>query len=165
MRVRSFAPIADARARILILGSMPGVESLRRQQYYAHPHNRFWPLLGELLGFDAHARYETRARALIRSRVALWDVLKHCERTGSLDSSIRAGMANDFARFFSAHPAIQVVFFNGLTAEASYRRLVLPGLAGKTLRYETLPSTSPANAGISLAKKKRVWAQIKTALE
>ncbi len=165
MKARSFAPIADARARILILGSMPGVESLRRQQYYAHPQNAFWRLIAEILGFERTLSYRERVAELIRRRIALWDVLESCRRPGSLDADIRAETANDFAAFFAAHPAIHTVFFNGGKAQASYRRLVLPHLKRRNLRYHRLPSTSPAHAALNFAAKKRAWRKIRPALD
>lgn len=166
MKARSFAAIENAKARVLILGSMPGAESLRRQQYYAHPQNAFWPLMGGMLGFEPKSEYALRTQALVRNRIALWDVLKICERPGSLDSDICIGseVANDFARFFAAHPAVRAVFFNGGKAAASYRRLVLPRLKEPDLHYQQLPSTSPAHASLSLAAKRRAWRRIEDAL-
>lgn len=164
MKVRGFAPIADRRARILILGSMPGAESLRRRQCYAHPHNRFWPLMAELLGFDAAASYAQKKRALLRHRVALWDVLKHCERPGSLDADIRNEIANDFVGFFRRHPHVHTVFFNGAKAASSFRRWAVPSLGERRPHCVRLPFTSPANAGIPVAKKKRAWRAIRRAL-
>ncbi len=158
-RVSSFPPVAATDARVLVLGSMPGVASLNAQRYYAHPRNAFWPLMGELLGFDPQLEYTARLDALKQAGVALWDVLGHCERRGSLDADIVAGsvIANDFGRFFKAHPRIGSVFFNGNTAALAFRRHVLPTLKAQTLTFHTLPSTSPANAGISLARKRAAW--------
>jgi len=155
-RIRSFAPIADRRARVLILGSMPGVESLRRRQYYAHPQNLFWRIIEALLEIDRGTSYSGRARALKARRIALWDVLHSCVREGSLDTRIEAEAPNDFERFFRSHPAISHVFFNGAKAEASFRRHVLPGL-GAGLRYARLPSTSPAHARLPYARKLSAW--------
>ena len=87
---RSFAYSADENARVLILGSMPGAESLRQQQYYAFKHNAFWRIMGELYGFPVETPYPERLAILKAHRIALWDVLAECERPGSLDSSIRA---------------------------------------------------------------------------
>ena len=158
-RIRSFAPIADRRARILILGSMPGVESLAQGRYYAHRRNSFWPIMAALLDFDPAAPYEIRARALRARRIALWDVLHSCVREGSLDAGIGEEVANDFVAFFGAHRAITHVFFNGATAEACYRRHVLPEV-GAPMRYARLPSTSPAHASLSLARKLSAWRAI-----
>jgi len=158
-RIRSFPPIAARDARVLVLGSMPGRRSLEARQYYAHRQNAFWKILGRLLGFEPSAPYAARARALKDARIALWDVLHSCVREGSLDASIEAEIANDFARFFRAHPRLSHVFFNGAKAEASFRRHVPPG-AGAALRYRRLPSTSPAHASLSFARKLAAWRAI-----
>jgi hypoxanthine-DNA glycosylase len=162
-RVQSFAPIADARARVLILGSMPGKASLAATEYYAYPQNLFWRILGEITGADAALPYAARVRALKSSGIALWDVLASCVREGSLDSAIDDATlrVNDFAAFFRAHPRIEQVFFNGAKAEACYRRHVLPLLAGTSgpSLFRRLPSTSPANASLSHAHKQRAWLQ------
>ena len=161
--VRSFPPIADARARILILGSMPGKASLAAGQYYAHAQNLFWRILGEVAGAAPSLHYAARTRALKTSGIALWDVLAACAREGSLDSAIDDATisANDFVAFYRAHPGITQVFFNGAKAEACYRKHVLPLLADGLgpPSYRRLPSTSPANASMSRAYKHRVWKQ------
>lgn len=164
-RLRSFTPIADRYARVLILGSMPGRASLEAGQYYAHRHNAFWRITSELLHFDPRAPYRTRAKALQSARIALWDVLHSCTRAGSMDSGIDSDseVANDFRTFFRMHGAISHVFFNGAKAEASFRRIVLPELGISTLRYIRLPSTSPANASISYERKRKAWRAILTA--
>ena len=158
--VHSFPPIEDASARTLILGTMPGIASLAAQQYYAHPRNAFWGILGGLLGFDPKLDYTTRTQRLIADGIALWDVLQSCRRLGSLDSAIEAEsiIANDFGRFFGRHPHIQTVYFNGASAEALYRRHVLRSLPLLSKRrYVRLPSTSPANASISVTAKASAW--------
>jgi double-stranded uracil-DNA glycosylase len=160
-RLQSFAPIADARARILILGSMPGAASLAAGQYYAHPQNLFWRIIAEVTGASTELAYKTRARALKSRGIALWDVLESCTRAGSLDAAIDDASisANDFASFYRAHPRIAHVFFNGAKAEACYRKHVLPALGPAAARpsYHRLPSTSPANASMSRAHKHSVW--------
>jgi double-stranded uracil-DNA glycosylase len=168
-RVESFAPIADAKARILILGSMPGAASLAAGQYYAHAQNLFWHILGEITGAAPSLPYATRARALKSSGIALWDVLESCAREGSLDSAIDDATirANDFATFYRAHTRIAHVFFNGAKAEACYRKHALPLLGDSPASpgYRRLPSTSPANASMSRAHKHRVWTRaLRTAL-
>ena len=157
--VQSFAPVASADARALILGSMPGVKSLRAGQYYAHPQNRFWPFMGELVGATPALPYPERCARLTDAGVALWDVLASCERPGSLDSAIRddTAQANDFDAFFASHPAIEAVLFNGTKAENSFRRFVLPAMARTGLEYRRLPSTSPANASQRQADKLAAW--------
>jgi hypoxanthine-DNA glycosylase len=162
---RCFPPIATRDAHTLILGSLPGQRSLQMQQYYAHPHNAFWKLVAAILGADGVMPYARRVQLLKKNRIAVWDVLAAAERPGSLDSSIvhASALANDFARFFRAHPRIRRVFFNGRKAEELYRRFVLPGLGEEFahIRYEGLPSTSPAHAGMTFAKKLDRWRRIK----
>jgi len=153
---------------VLILGSMPGVESLKQQQYYAHPRNAFWPVMGRLFNFNPALPYPERLERLKEKRVALWDVAHMCERPGSLDSNIRheSVIANDFASFFAAHRQIAAIFFNGQKAAELYRRLVLPKLAGpwSSLERTTLPSTSPAHAGMNLQQKLDQWLQVRDAI-
>lgn len=160
--IHCFPPIENAAARVLILGSMPGKESLRAQQYYAHPRNAFWSILGELVGATPTLVYDARAEVLKSAGIALWDVLASCTRDGSLDSAIDAASSepNDFASFFSAHPGITRVYFNGAMAESSFRKLVLPSLAIRPLHYQRLPSTSPANAAIPYQRKLEAWRAI-----
>lgn len=154
----SFSPIATAQARVLVLGTMPGKASLLAQQYYAHPRNGFWPIMGAVLSFDAQAPYAERTASLNARGVALWDVLQSCARSSSLDSDIDASsiVVNDFASFLATHPHIHTVCFNGATAETLYRRRA----TGPALAMLRLPSTSPAHAAMSLAAKTDVWRQV-----
>ena len=165
--VRSFAPVAAPDARVLILGSMPGVASLGAQQYYAHPRNAFWPIMGALLGFAPDTPYADRLRALTQAGIALWDVLGACRRPGSLDAAIDEAsiVPNDFAAFFARHRHIRQVFFNGTKAASSFRRHVLPVLPSPVpLQLTALPSTSPAHASISYARKLAHWRIVAAAL-
>lgn len=161
--IHSFAPVCDGRARVLILGSMPGQASLDAGRYYAHPRNSFWKILGACLGFDAGDDYARRLLALQAGGVALWDVLQACTRKGSLDSDINpASMkANDFAGFLRHNPSIRRVCFNGATAGRIYRQKVLPGLLSledlAQPLYVDLPSTSPAHAAMSHEQKRLRW--------
>jgi TDG/mug DNA glycosylase family protein len=159
-----FPPIADAHARVLILGSMPGQASLNAQQYYAHPRNLFWPMMAQLLQFDPALDYPARAQALKKHGVALWDVLQSCQREGSLDANIRQETANDFNQFLVEHPQIRTIFFNGDKAAKSFRQWVMPHLNQTDLAFIRLPSTSPANASQSLDLKQLAWQQILTYL-
>jgi hypoxanthine-DNA glycosylase len=160
--IYSFPAIADDNARILILGSMPGKASLQAGQYYAHPRNQFWPILGELVGAGPTLNYEERMRVLLSAKIALWDVLKSCYRSSSLDADIdKASMiANDFATFFSEHPHISYVFFNGVTAEQAFHRYVLSAINADKLVLQRLPSTSPANAAMSYQQKLLSWQKV-----
>lgn len=162
-RVHGFPPIAEPGARVLILGSMPSVESLARQQYYAHPRNAFWPIVTSLLGIET-AEYEERCREVAERGVAIWDVLRDCVRPGSLDSAIdeKTAAVNDFGVFFADHPNIARVFFNGAKAESLFSGRVLPELDGRAAAIPRvrLPSTSPAHAGMRFEQKKAAWRAI-----
>ncbi len=162
---RCFPPIANRRAETLILGSLPGRKSLEMQQYYAHPYNAFWKIIGAVFGVDDVLPYARRVKLLTSNRIAVWDVLAAAERPGSLDSSIvhASALANDFAAFFRTHPRIRRVFFNGRKAQQMYQRFVLPGLPSEfaDMKYECLPSTSPAHAGMPFAKKLDSWRRIR----
>lgn len=143
---------------------MPGKASLQAGQYYAHPRNRFWPVLEAVWNIPATADYAARVRATRLAGIAVWDVLASCQRRTSLDSDIdRESMVfNDFAGFFREHAAIRAIAFNGGTAEQLFRRHVLPGLAPQLQQLPMLrmPSTSPAHAGLSLAGKCRAWSAL-----
>ncbi len=162
-RIQSFPFSADARSRILILGSMPGAESLRQQQYYAHPRNLFWEFMGELFGAGRGLPCDQRLAVLRSNGIALWDVARTCRRAGSLDSGISDVQANDFSSLFEVAPEIHTLFFNGRKAAALFQKLVLPQLTRHLTRI-TLPSTSPANASILKSDKKAAWKQLSAAL-
>jgi double-stranded uracil-DNA glycosylase len=162
--ITSFAPIAAADAKVLILGSMPGVESLARQQYYAHPRNAFWFIIERLTRQSQALDYPQRAALLREHGIALWDVLRACRRRGSLDSAIEhdSVVANDFAEFLHEHRAITDVFFNGATAEQAWKRHVLKQIGPHYayLNYRRLPSTSPAMASLKPEQKLEQWSVI-----
>ena len=159
MQVKSFLPIADARATRLILGSMPGVVSLAAGKYYAHPQNAFWRIMSELIGFAPDATYVARVQALRLAGIAVWDVLQSCERPGSLDTSILrdSEVANDFTAFFVRHAAVTQVFFNGGAAEASFKRHCATLMRDPRLSFQRLPSTSPAHASLRFEQKLGAW--------
>jgi hypoxanthine-DNA glycosylase len=154
-----FPPIEAASATVLILGSMPGEASLAAGEYYAHPRNQFWPIMGELVGARPGLSYENRLCILKSAGIALWDVLRSCSREGSLDSRIATAsiVPNDFDAFFRHHPEISLIFFNGSKAEQCFWRYVRPSLKSEPWQYRRLPSTSPANAGTSYEKKLDAW--------
>lgn len=159
-----FPPIADAHARVLILGSLPGQVSLQRQQYYAHPHNAFWKIMGQLFGAGPELPYTERAQHLMQNGIALWDVCAAAQRPGSLDAAIvhASVVPNDFSAFIQSHPDIALIGFNGGKAADLYRRLVLPGLPKNlcAIRAETLPSTSPAHAAMAFEDKLARWSAV-----
>ncbi|WP_245865857.1 DNA-deoxyinosine glycosylase [Rhodococcoides kyotonense] len=155
--VHSFPPIVDHDAHTLILGSMPGVASLAANQYYAHPRNSFWPIMGDLFGAVPSVPYHERAAALRRHGIAVWDVLKLCTRHGSLDSAIEESsiVVNDVESMMQEHPSIDRIFFNGAKAESSFLRYVAPTTQSATC--VRLPSTSPAHASMSYERKLDAW--------
>ncbi len=153
-RIYGFPPVARPDARVLILGSMPSVESLRQSFYYAHPRNAFWPMLAEILGEARLEAIEDKKALLTRHGIALWDTVESCERAGSLDSAIRSARANDFAALYERCPEIRFVFFNGAAAEQLYRRLVAREDGARS--FVRLPSTSPAYT-LRYADKKEAW--------
>lgn len=160
--IRCFPPVAGAGARVLILGSMPGKASLQADQYYAHPRNAFWRIMGDLLGAGPDLPYPERLEKLGAAGIALWDVIAACERESSLDADIVGAtvLPNDFLAFLAVHRSIERIFFNGGAAEASFCRLVLPGLVGPERQLLRLPSTSPAHAGMRYAEKLAAWSAI-----
>lgn len=154
---QSFSPLARTDASRLILGSMPGRASLAAEAYYAHPRNAFWPILAALVGFSSERPYAERVAALLSAQIAVWDVLRQCQRPGSLDSAIRAADANDFAAFFAEHPGIQRVVFNGQAAEQWFRRLVPVSVLPPGCLLLRAPSTSSAHAGLAFVEKLTQW--------
>jgi hypoxanthine-DNA glycosylase len=151
--LRGFPPIIDRRTETLILGSFPSEASLAAGQYYAHPRNQFWRLLGELLGEPlVQLEYGRRPARLLAHRVGLWDVIDACRRPGSLDADIREARANDFAALRDLAPRLRRVLFNGGTAGRYARRFAAAGFA-----TAVLPSSSPAHAGRSYAQKLALW--------
>ncbi len=156
-----FAPLALPTAKLLILGSYPGVTSLEKQEYYAHPRNVFWDILAEIVGFERTLEYRERALILQQAGIALWDVLYSCERSGSLDSKIESSSItiNDFNTFFNSHPMIRAIVFNGAKAEQEFKKRVVPVSADLLASKELLRmvSTSPAMASLSYRKKLKSW--------
>jgi hypoxanthine-DNA glycosylase len=147
------APVIDANTRILILGSFPGAASLAAQQYYAHPRNQFWRLIGALVDEDlASLPYEQRLPRLLAHHVGLWDVFAACEREGSLDSAIRKPAANDFHRLRRLCPELKTVGFNG---QASGK--FSPQFAQHGYRTAVLPSSSPAHMAMTFEQKLAMW--------
>lgn len=157
MKIYSFPPISHSDATILILGTMPGEQSLAANQYYGNPRNAFWKILFTVFDSPFSTDYEQRKSLLIENRIALWDSLQACVRAGSLDSAIVQEVANDFDSFFKTHPNIKHIFFNGQKAAAYFKQYI------KVENYHltTLPSTSPANAGKSFEAKLKEWSIIK----
>jgi hypoxanthine-DNA glycosylase len=154
--LQGLLPVLDARTRILLLGSFPGTASLLATQYYAHPRNQFWRLLGTVLGEALHELpYEARLPRVLAHGIGLWDVLAACERTGSLDAAIRNAAPNDFASLRQHAPQLAKVCFNGKAAGR-----FAPVIAAAGYQTVVLPSSSAANAMLSFDQKLRDWRAI-----
>lgn len=155
---QSFPPVTTPHARILILGTMPGEESLARQEYYANPHNQFWRIMEALFDVPRSAPYAARLARLQENQLALWDVFHSCERVGSLDSAIKNAVPNDFDAFLASAPSLKVLAFNGKKAAEWFKQWVPVDISG--LQTLVLPSTSPA-AAMAFEKKLAAWAVLK----
>jgi hypoxanthine-DNA glycosylase len=154
--LRGFPPVVAESTHTLILGSFPGEASLAVTQYYAHPRNQFWKLVGALVGEDLYALpYAERLPRLLAHRFGLWDVLAACEREGSLDSAIRKPAANDFDRLHRLCPELETVGFNGQTSGK-----FAPQFAEHGYRTVVLPSSSPAHMAMTFEQKLDVWRQL-----
>lgn len=135
-------PIVDDKTRVLVVGSMPGVQSLEKQQYYGNARNHFWPIIGEVFQEEIPTVYRERIALLKKYGVGLWDTIQSCERKGSLDATIRNEVPNDFRWLFETYPQIELVLFNGGKAFDVFKKQVgLDILTGRS--YEKMPSTSP----------------------
>ncbi len=153
------ALIGDA-PKVMILGSMPGQASLKQFQYYAHPRNAFWPIMGELYDAGFDVEYTLRIERLLARHIAVWDVVQQCVRPGSLDSAIQRStvVTNDFSACLKAHPSISTLLFNGGAAFTLFKRHALPTLLpDHNVTCVQLPSTSPAHARISFQEKLMLW--------
>ncbi|MEA3003357.1 MAG: hypothetical protein QOH81_2145 [Sphingomonadales bacterium] len=155
---RSFPPVVDARSRVLVLGSLPGEQSLARRQYYGNPRNQFWRLIGAVVETDLVALdYEARLRALLAAGVGLWDTVGAATRRGSLDGNIRGRQANRLADLVAALPALRAVGFNGGTSAA----LGMKQLAGApSPALVPLPSSSPAHT-LPFEAKLGAWLRLR----
>lgn len=161
--VSSFRPIINGHSRLLILGSMPGAESLRLQKYYANPRNQFWKLVYALFDLEPDKAYEERVSFLKDKKIALWDVIESCYREGSLDSVIREEKVNDFRELFKNYPGIEMVLFNGGKAYETFKK----GIGFEifpNLMFLKLTSSSPANTK-KYEEKLKEWQVIKELLK
>ena len=153
----TFPPVFDESSEILVLGSFPSVKSREQGFYYGHPRNRFWKVLAAVFGAEEPQGVDAKTVFLLEHKIALWDVVASCEITGSSDASIKNAVGNDLDVIFSAAP-IRKMFANGKTAEALYRRLLLPRFGREIM---VLPSTSPANAACSVETLISAWRALK----
>jgi hypoxanthine-DNA glycosylase len=155
MQINSFIPIANRNSTILILGTMPGNDSLKYAQYYAHPRNVFWKLLFEIYNTKYAAEYNLKKQLLQNNHIALWDVLEGCFRQSSLDSDITEEKPNDIEVFLEKYPNIKHIVFNGKAAQQYFKKY----FKHISVSSIVMPSTSPANA-IPYAKKLAEWKNI-----
>jgi hypoxanthine-DNA glycosylase len=158
MKIYSFPPISDKNAEVLILGTMPGAMSLKLNQYYGHGGNIFWKLIFAIFDEPFTMDYEVKKNILLKNKIALWDVLKACEREGSSDNAILQETSNDFKSFFDYHKNIRLIAFNGKNAEAYFKNFLS---VRPKVKYITLPSTSPANTWKTFDEKSNEWKAIK----
>lgn len=156
-KVESFDPSIDAKSRILILGSMPGVKSIEEQQYYANPRNQFWRIIYSIFSAPLDQDYNDRIFFIRKKGIALWDVIRTCYREGSLDSNIENETVNDFRGLFNNYPNLKLVAFNGTKAFEVYKKHV--GFDMTRVDYKLLPSTSPANT-MKFDSKLQEWETI-----
>lgn len=155
-RLVGLPPVIGADTRLLVLGSFPGVASLREQRYYGHPQNQFWKILAALWSVDLMAMGYAERLAVVRARgLGIWDVYAACEREGSLDTSIRQAELNDFGRVRLECPGLVAVAHNG---GESFRHAKHTQALG--LPVHKLPSTSPANASWSFDRKLAAWGEV-----
>jgi len=162
MIVKSFPPIVNIKAKILILGSMPGKTSLEKNEYYGYKHNVFWKIMFDLFQTPFSDEYKVKKELLLQNKIALWDTLKYCNREGSLDSDIKNVGVNEFNIFLSKYKGIKDIFFNGKASFDYFKKYV--GYKDG-YNYYLLPSTSPANARIKFEEKFNKWKFIKETLE
>lgn len=160
--IKSLEPIVDSNSKILILGSIPGKQSLEKQEYYGNARNAFWKIIYSLHEAEMEDDYDKRVEFIKQNNIALWDVIKNCNREGSLDTNIKNEQANDFANFFKDYPNIECVFFNGAKSHDVFKKKI--GFDQfESLRFEKLTSTSPANT-IKFEHKLEQWKMIKECL-
>lgn len=155
----SFAPISDSEATVLILGTLPGDKSLELKEYYGHPRNRFWKIISEITRNELPHTYSDKQELLLKSKIGIWDVAHKANRIGSLDNAIEDEVPNDIDNFIEMHKNLRVVGFNGVKAEALFNKYFD---RKKEIKYLSLPSTSPANTGISFDNICKIWRQILT---
>ncbi len=163
LRKRCFDPVVDAHTRLLVLGSLPGEQSLARNEYYGNKQNRFWMLMSEVTGTDLVALdYPSRLAALRERHVGLWDVVAEAHREGSLDSRIRERDDNDLLALIATLPQLKAIAFNGGTAG----RLGMKVLGNQATRLHIvhLPSSSPAYT-LAYAEKLSAWLQLRDCLQ
>ncbi|OYX85146.1 MAG: DNA-deoxyinosine glycosylase [Flavobacteriales bacterium 32-34-25] len=152
--IYSFPPFVNSETEILILGTMPGIASLEKQEYYAHPRNHFWKIIYAIFDkLPVVTIFEEKIKILQTNKIGIWDVLENCERKGSLDIQIKNHKPNDFESLFNQFPNIKKIIFNG---KESHRYFIKNFGQIKGITYYVMPSTSPANT-MSFENKLKIW--------
>jgi hypoxanthine-DNA glycosylase len=154
MYKKALHPLVDNSSRILILGTMPGDQSIAKQQYYGNKGNHFWKIIFTIFEETYNVSYEDRKNLLKKHKIALWNVLASCIREGSSDSKITSEVVNDFVDFHKQYPNIRHVFFESKSAAKFYTKY---STSQKGISYHILPSTSGLNAGTSFIQKVEMW--------
>jgi hypoxanthine-DNA glycosylase len=155
----SFGPISNAETSILILGTLPGDKSLELGEYYGHPRNRFWKIISTITNKKLPLSYSDKKRLLLKCKIGVWDVAHKAHRKGSLDSAIQGEAENDLDDFIARHKNLKVIGFNGTKSEALFDKYFD---RKSSLKYISLPSTSPANTRIDFHNICTLWRQILT---
>jgi len=161
-RITGLSPVTGSVPEVFILGSFPSIQSLIAGEYYGNPRNHFWQIAEAVLAIDRTLPYATRVAQLADRGIALWDVIHSCRREGSADLRIRDPVYNDLPGFLSAHPTIRLVVLNGTAAGRFWHDATSSSPHSAQIPVLLLPSTSPANARLSLAEKIRRWEVIRT---
>ena len=158
---QSLEPQISANTKIMVIGSMPGEESLRRQQYYGHPQNNFWKFVAATFPeIELNLPYEKRLSLLLKRGIGLWDVLQSCYRQGSLDSAIKNMEINDFTLLSAKAPQVCKLLFNGKKAYETFIKSKNVDWAEQNkIELVLMPSTSPANASQTREWKLNLWRQ------
>jgi len=158
VKIEGLAPVVNEYSQVLILGTMPSVESLRKQAYYGNDRNLFWKLMAQVTGKEVPLDYEERKEFLLENKIALWDMCHTCLRDGSLDCAISEEIPNDIPSFVQKHPGIQAIAFNG---KESYRLFAKYFGSIDGINLYSMSSTSPANAGIAWEVKVGEWGKLR----
>jgi len=154
---KSFNPISNSETSILIFGSLPGNKSLELNEYYGHPRNRFWKIISVITENDLPLNYLDKKSLLFKTKIGVWDVANKAIREGSLDIAIKNELPNDLDNFISKHKNLKLIGFNGKKTEKLFDKYFV---RQKNIRYLSLPSSSPANAKISLEDIYKAWKEI-----
>lgn len=156
--IKGLLPVVNEKSKVLILGTMPGKDSLSKQAYYGNDRNLFWKLMAEVTGKKVPSEYESRKIFLLENKIALWDVCQTCFREGSLDSAISGETPNKLIPFLQKYPKIKAIALNGQTAEKLFAKYFgqIPGI-----EVFSMPSTSAANAGVKWETKVGEWGKIR----